>query len=55
MIIHFCIYVFQISGETIGEVRSVADMHERKSVMASHADAFIALPGDEFLHKNIMI
>ncbi|XP_039114708.1 cytokinin riboside 5'-monophosphate phosphoribohydrolase LOG1-like isoform X1 [Dioscorea cayenensis subsp. rotundata] len=35
----------EISGETIGEVRSVADMHERKSVMASHADAFIALPG----------
>ncbi|KAH7653791.1 Cytokinin riboside 5'-monophosphate phosphoribohydrolase LOG protein [Dioscorea alata] len=35
----------EISGETIGEVRTVADMHERKSVMASHADAFIALPG----------
>ncbi|KAJ0973610.1 hypothetical protein J5N97_015575 [Dioscorea zingiberensis] len=36
---------YEISGETIGEVKSVADMHERKSVMASHADAFIALPG----------
>ncbi|KAJ0980802.1 hypothetical protein J5N97_009057 [Dioscorea zingiberensis] len=35
----------QISGETIGEVKTVADMHERKSVMAKHADAFIALPG----------
>lgn len=23
----------------------VADMHERKSKMAKHADAFIALPG----------
>ncbi|WOK92415.1 hypothetical protein Cni_G01106 [Canna indica] len=34
-----------ISGETIGEVIKVADMHERKSVMAKHADAFIALPG----------
>ncbi|KAJ0982321.1 hypothetical protein J5N97_010576 [Dioscorea zingiberensis] len=35
----------EISGETIGEVKTVADMHERKSVMAKHADAFIALPG----------
>ncbi|KAJ6814865.1 cytokinin riboside 5'-monophosphate phosphoribohydrolase LOG1-like [Iris pallida] len=33
------------SGETIGEVKTVADMHERKSEMAKHADAFIALPG----------
>lgn len=24
----------------------MADMHERKSVMAKHADAFIALPGE---------
>ncbi|TKY67988.1 Cytokinin riboside 5'-monophosphate phosphoribohydrolase LOG1 [Spatholobus suberectus] len=35
----------EISGETFGEVKTVADMHERKSVMAKHADAFIALPG----------
>ncbi|XP_077227268.1 putative cytokinin riboside 5'-monophosphate phosphoribohydrolase LOGL10 isoform X2 [Tasmannia lanceolata] len=35
----------EISGETVGEVKPVADMHERKSVMAKHADAFIALPG----------
>ena len=35
----------QISGETVGEVKIVADMHERKSEMAKHADAFIALPG----------
>ncbi|KAM0937655.1 putative LOG family protein [Dioscorea sansibarensis] len=35
----------EISGETVGEVKMVADMHERKSVMAKHADAFIALPG----------
>ncbi|XP_010909210.1 cytokinin riboside 5'-monophosphate phosphoribohydrolase LOG8 [Elaeis guineensis] len=35
----------EISGETIGEVKTVADMHERKSEMAKHADAFIALPG----------
>ncbi|KAG1367029.1 putative Cytokinin riboside 5'-monophosphate phosphoribohydrolase LOG1 [Cocos nucifera] len=35
----------EIPGETIGEVKTVADMHERKSEMAKHADAFIALPG----------
>ncbi|XP_044491232.1 cytokinin riboside 5'-monophosphate phosphoribohydrolase LOG1-like [Mangifera indica] len=35
----------EISGETIGEVKTVADMHQRKSEMAKHADAFIALPG----------
>ncbi|CAK9167671.1 unnamed protein product [Ilex paraguariensis] len=34
-----------ISGETIGELKTVADMHQRKSEMAKHADAFIALPG----------
>lgn len=36
---------FQISGETVGEVQVVLDMHERKAVMAREADAFIALPG----------
>ncbi|KAJ9174509.1 hypothetical protein P3X46_013146 [Hevea brasiliensis] len=35
----------EISGETIGEMRTVADMHQRKAEMARHADAFIALPG----------
>ncbi|XP_013612121.1 PREDICTED: cytokinin riboside 5'-monophosphate phosphoribohydrolase LOG8-like isoform X1 [Brassica oleracea var. oleracea] len=35
----------QISGETVGEVRIVADMHERKAAMAQEAEAFIALPG----------
>ncbi|KAB1224829.1 putative cytokinin riboside 5'-monophosphate phosphoribohydrolase LOG4 [Morella rubra] len=34
-----------ISGETIGEVITVTDMHQRKAEMAKHADAFIALPG----------
>ncbi|KAK0574147.1 hypothetical protein LWI29_018897 [Acer saccharum] len=34
-----------ISGETIGELKTVADMHQRKSEMAKQADAFIALPG----------
>ncbi|KAM7490563.1 hypothetical protein LguiA_033484 [Lonicera macranthoides] len=35
----------EISGETVGEVRIVSDMHERKAIMAQEADAFIALPG----------
>jgi len=36
---------WQISGETVGEVRIVSDMHERKAAMAQEADAFVALPG----------
>ncbi|CAL9766590.1 unnamed protein product [Musa acuminata subsp. burmannicoides] len=35
----------EISGETVGEVKIVSDMHERKAEMARQADAFIALPG----------
>uniref|UniRef100_A0A7N0TXN8 Cytokinin riboside 5'-monophosphate phosphoribohydrolase n=1 Tax=Kalanchoe fedtschenkoi TaxID=63787 RepID=A0A7N0TXN8_KALFE len=35
----------EITGETIGEVMAVADMHQRKAEMAKHSDAFIALPG----------
>lgn len=35
----------QITGETVGEVRPVAGMHQRKAEMARQADAFIALPG----------
>ncbi|KAG2318570.1 hypothetical protein Bca52824_011783 [Brassica carinata] len=34
-----------ITGETYGEVRAVADMHQRKAEMARHSDCFIALPG----------
>nr|AAD18138.2 hypothetical protein [Arabidopsis thaliana] len=34
-----------LTGETVGEVRAVADMHQRKAEMAKHSDAFIALPG----------
>ncbi|KAK0585911.1 hypothetical protein LWI29_036192 [Acer saccharum] len=34
-----------ITGETVGEVRAVSDMHQRKAEMARQADAFIALPG----------
>ncbi|XP_021902759.1 cytokinin riboside 5'-monophosphate phosphoribohydrolase LOG5-like isoform X5 [Carica papaya] len=35
----------QITGETVGEVKAVADMHQRKAEMARHSDCFIALPG----------
>ncbi|KAF5473924.1 hypothetical protein F2P56_005871 [Juglans regia] len=35
----------EITGETVGEVRVVSDMHQRKAEMARQADAFIALPG----------
>ncbi|XP_022746608.1 cytokinin riboside 5'-monophosphate phosphoribohydrolase LOG7-like [Durio zibethinus] len=35
----------EIIGETVGEVRAVSDMHQRKAEMARQADAFIALPG----------
>jgi uncharacterized protein (TIGR00730 family) len=35
----------KITGETVGEVKAVADMHQRKAEMAKHSDAFIALPG----------
>lgn len=35
----------EIVGETYGEVKIVADMHQRKSEMEKNADAFIALPG----------
>ncbi|XP_010264655.1 PREDICTED: cytokinin riboside 5'-monophosphate phosphoribohydrolase LOG1-like isoform X1 [Nelumbo nucifera] len=35
----------EICGETVGEVKAVADMHQRKAEMARRSDAFIALPG----------
>ncbi|CAA3000662.1 cytokinin riboside 5'-monophosphate phosphoribohydrolase LOG8-like isoform X1 [Olea europaea var. sylvestris] len=35
----------EISGETIGTVKIVSDMHERKAEMARESEAFIALPG----------
>ncbi|KAK3138133.1 hypothetical protein QOZ80_5AG0364980 [Eleusine coracana subsp. coracana] len=35
----------EISGESVGEVNVVADMHERKAEMARQSEAFIALPG----------
>ncbi|KAI4378527.1 hypothetical protein MLD38_015994 [Melastoma candidum] len=35
----------EITGKSVGELRSVSDMHQRKAEMARQADAFIALPG----------
>ncbi|KAH7657529.1 Cytokinin riboside 5'-monophosphate phosphoribohydrolase LOG protein [Dioscorea alata] len=35
----------EISGQSVGEVKPVSDMHERKAEMARQSDAFIALPG----------
>ncbi|KAG8387365.1 hypothetical protein BUALT_Bualt02G0013800 [Buddleja alternifolia] len=34
-----------ISGQAVGDVLVVSDMHERKAEMARRSDAFIALPG----------
>ncbi|XP_074564008.1 cytokinin riboside 5'-monophosphate phosphoribohydrolase LOG8-like [Curcuma longa] len=44
----------EISGETVGEVKVVSDMHERKAVMAEQADAFIALPGGYGTMEEVM-
>lgn len=46
--IFFC--HMKLLGETTGEVKIVADMHQRKSEMAKQADAFIALPGHHHLN-----
>ncbi|XP_074580697.1 cytokinin riboside 5'-monophosphate phosphoribohydrolase LOG7-like [Curcuma longa] len=35
----------EIAGETLGEVKVVASMHQRKAEMSRCADAFVALPG----------
>ncbi|KAH9288217.1 hypothetical protein KI387_032334, partial [Taxus chinensis] len=35
----------EICGQTMGELKVVTGMHERKAEMARQADAFIALPG----------
>ncbi|KAI3748069.1 hypothetical protein L6452_10915 [Arctium lappa] len=39
------LFAHAITGETAGELKAVADMHERKAEMARQADAFIAVPG----------
>ncbi|PSS08249.1 Cytokinin riboside 5'-monophosphate phosphoribohydrolase [Actinidia chinensis var. chinensis] len=35
----------ELTGETVGEVKPVANMHQRKAEMARNSDCFIALPG----------
>jgi hypothetical protein len=37
----------EVSGELIGEVQVVDDMHTRKALMAKRADGFIGLPGGD--------
>jgi hypothetical protein len=39
----------------VGEVRVVADMHERKAEMARQSEAFIALPGARPLVINFLL
>ncbi|KAL7224788.1 hypothetical protein ACSBR1_026134 [Camellia fascicularis] len=36
--------ILEFTGETVGEVKAVVDMHQRKADMAKHSDVFIALP-----------
>lgn len=43
----------QITGDPVGEVRTVSDMHQRKAEMARQADAFIALPGIDLILLSI--
>ncbi|KAJ8432223.1 hypothetical protein Cgig2_032429 [Carnegiea gigantea] len=35
----------ELTGETVGEVKAVENMHQRKAEMARLSDCFIALPG----------
>ncbi|XP_027175953.1 cytokinin riboside 5'-monophosphate phosphoribohydrolase LOG1 isoform X2 [Coffea eugenioides] len=39
------LHCLALTGEPVGEVKAVADMHQRKAEMARNSDAFIALPG----------
>lgn len=50
----FCT-VHQKIGETVGEVRAVAGMHQRKAEMARLSDCFIALPGSSPASLNIYL
>ncbi|KAH7554153.1 hypothetical protein JRO89_XS12G0120800 [Xanthoceras sorbifolium] len=44
---------FIITGESVGEVRAVSGMHQRKAEMSRQADAFIALPGMLLIFRSI--
>lgn len=39
------VFAKQLTGVTLGEVKPVDHMHQRKAEMARNADCFIALPG----------
>ncbi|GKD42227.1 cytokinin riboside 5'-monophosphate phosphoribohydrolase LOG5-like protein isoform X4 [Tanacetum coccineum] len=41
----------ELTGETIGEVKAVSNMHERKAEMARHSDCFIALPAKDLVQE----
>ncbi|WVZ65766.1 hypothetical protein U9M48_015079 [Paspalum notatum var. saurae] len=45
----------EITGETVGEVRAVAGMHQRKAEMARNSDAFIALPGTYVAQQELPV
>ena len=48
-----CAYgLWQISGENVGDVKVVDDMHQRKAEMARQSEAFIALPGARCYHHR---
>lgn len=40
-----CCTLVQLTGPTVGEVKVVADIHQRNAEMARCSDTFIALPG----------
>ncbi|KAF3625937.1 Cytokinin riboside 5'-monophosphate phosphoribohydrolase LOG4 [Capsicum annuum] len=44
----------ELTSETVGEMKVVADMYQRKAEMSRHSDAFIALPAVEegFISPN---
>ncbi|KAL3617617.1 hypothetical protein CASFOL_037938 [Castilleja foliolosa] len=44
----------EMSEESVGEVKIVSDMHERKAEMAREAEAFIALPGGYGTMEELM-
>ncbi|XP_039146859.1 probable cytokinin riboside 5'-monophosphate phosphoribohydrolase LOGL10 [Dioscorea cayenensis subsp. rotundata] len=43
-VIHKALMDKEISGVTIGEIKPVENMHQRKAEISLHADAFVAIP-----------
>ncbi|KAL1371022.1 hypothetical protein AAHE18_01G102600 [Arachis hypogaea] len=44
----------EISRKFFEKVKTVANMHEKKSIMAKHADAFITLPGGYRIMEELL-